>query len=154
MYGVLLCLTLWNGVGGEWLLPALCGSAVLLPAGEGDKRALRARWGGAAQVLIASVIVTAAVALLFSESVPRTEDAANALRRGVHRLRYESAEQVLPEGDLRALGARSDSDADMLRVTMSEPTSAYLRGYVGQRYTSAGWEVADAADMTANSEVL
>ena len=154
VYGVLLCLTLWSGVGGEWLLPALCGSAVLLPAGEGDKRALRARWGGAAQVLIASVIVTAAVALLFSESVPRTEDAANALRRGVHRLRYESAEQVLPEGDLRALGARSDSDADMLRVTMSEPMSAYLRGYVGQRYTSDGWEAADAADMTANSEVL
>lgn len=154
VYGALLCLTLWSGVGGEWLLPALCGSAVLLPAGEGDKRALRARWGGAAQVLIASVIVTAAVALLFSESVPRTEDAANALRRGVHRLRYESAEQVLPEGDLRALGARSASDADMLRVTMSEPMSAYLRGYVGQRYTSDGWREADAADMTANSEVL
>ncbi len=53
VYGALLCLTLWSGVGGEWLLPALCGSAVLLPAGEGDKRALRARWGGAAQVLIA-----------------------------------------------------------------------------------------------------
>ena len=48
VYGVLLCLALWSGVGGEWLLPALCGSAVLLPAGEGDKRALRARRGGAA----------------------------------------------------------------------------------------------------------
>ena len=98
--------------------------------------------------------MTAAVALLFSESVPRTEDAADALRRGVHRLRYESAEQVLPEGDLRALGARSDSDADMLRVTMSEPTSAYLRGYVGQRYTSDGWKEADAADMTAESDLF
>ena len=63
-------------------------------------------------------------------------------------------EEPLPEGDLRALGARSDSDADMLRVTMSEPTSLYLRGYVGQRYTSDGWREADAADMTANSEVL
>ena len=61
---------------------------------------------------------------------------------------------MLPEGDLRALGARSASDADMLRVTMSEPMSAYLRGYVGQRYTSDGWEAADAADMTANREVL
>ena len=34
VYGALLCLTLWSGVGGEWLLPALCGSAVLLPAGR------------------------------------------------------------------------------------------------------------------------
>ena len=32
--------------------------------------------------------------------------------------------------------------------------SAYLRGYVGQRYTSDGWRETDAADMTANSEVL
>ena len=94
------------------------------------------------------------MALLFSGSAFHTEDAADALRRGVHRLRYESAEQVLPEGDLRVLGARSASDADMLRVTMSEPMSAYLRGYVGQRYTSDGWKEADAADMTAESDLF
>ena len=154
VYAALLCLTLWSGVGGEWLPAALCGGAVLLLAGEGDRSALRARWGGTAQILAASAVVTAAVALLFSGSVFHTENAADALRHGVHRLRYESAEQVLPEGDLRALGARSDSDADMLRVTMSEPTSAYLRGYVGQRYTSDGWKEADAADMTAESDLF
>ena len=154
VYAALLCLSLWSGTGGEWLAAALCGSAVLLLAGEGDRSALRARLGGTAQMLAASAVVTAAVALLFSGSVFHTEDAADTLRRGVHRLRYESAEQVLPEGDLRALGARSDSDADMLRVTMSEPTSAYLRGYVGQRYTSDGWKEADAADMTAESDLF
>lgn len=154
VYGALLCLSLWSGAGSQWLAAALCGCAVLLLAGEGGKSALRARWGGAAQILGAAAVVTAAVALLFSGGTFHTEDAADALRRSVHRLRYESAEQVMPEGDLRAPGARSGSAEDMVRVTLSEPVSMYLRGYVGQRYSSDGWAEADAADMTAESEVL
>ena len=154
VFFLLLPLVLWSGAGGGWLLAALCGSAVLLLAGKDGRQASRTGLSAGALLLLGAGAVAGATVMLTIGTTVRTDGAADALHRSVHTLRYESAQQALPEGDLRQLKGRSSSKEPMLQVTISQPVSQYLRGYVGQRYTASGWRAADAADMLAEYQAF
>lgn len=55
-------------------------------------------------------------------------------------LRYGSTEGTgLLEGDLSEAGTRQIGTETMLRVTMSQPTSYYLRGFIGEVYGNNRW---------------
>lgn len=99
------------------------------------------------------VAAAAALAVLLSGATAAvdTETNASTLRQSAHRLWYEDAEQPMPEGRLTG-EAPSFTDKEMLRVTLSQPESLYLRGFIGQRYTRTGWESlpADALAEQAN----
>ena len=54
----------------------------------------------------------------------------------------------MPEGKFSGLGSMIETGQPMLEVTMSEPESLYLRGFVGSEYTSSGWNEADPASLS------
>ena len=54
----------------------------------------------------------------------------------------------MPEGRFSDLGSMIETGQPMLEVTMSEPESLYLRGFVGSEYTSRGWNEADPASLS------
>lgn len=54
----------------------------------------------------------------------------------------------MPEGRFSDLGSMIETGQPMLEVTMSEPESLYLRGFIGSEYTSSGWNEADPASLS------
>lgn len=54
----------------------------------------------------------------------------------------------MPEGRFSDLGSMIETGQPMLEVTMSEPESLYLRGFIGSEYTSSGWNEADHASLS------
>ena len=54
----------------------------------------------------------------------------------------------MPEGRFSDLGSMIETGQPMLEVTMSEPESLYLRGFIGSEYTSDGWNEADPASLS------
>ena len=141
-----------TGRGGLWLALLCLGAALLC---LGSRRSCHrspavSLWTGAVLAVLALAIGGAAALTGLNTAIP-TGDAGDAVRRGVHALRYESEKQAMPEGDFSA--GVDFSDTPMLDVTLSQPESLYLRGFIGQRYTRQGWEdiSADAlADQAAN----
>lgn len=143
----------WS-VGSGWLILLLLGCSVLLFTEERAQEGPVPAQPAALALLIVLAALITAVGLTLSQRVSvDTHRAANALHRAVHALRYEPTRQALPEGDLTRLPER-DAETPMLEVTLSEPTPLYLRSFVGQRYTSAGWADAEARDMTADHASL
>ncbi len=57
----------------------------------------------------------------------------------VHTMRYQGS-RVLPDGKFQNLQPFHPSEKEQLEVVMSKPDSLYLKGFVGSRYTGAGWE--------------
>lgn len=53
--------------------------------------------------------------------------------------RYDGDANAMPNGDFSDLGDLTFHNTPALEVTMSEPQSLYLRGYVGETYTGSGW---------------
>ena len=141
-----------TGRGGLWLALLCLGAALLC---LGSRRSCHrspavSLWTAAVLAVLALAIGGAAALTGLNTAIP-TGDAGDAVRRGVHALRYESEKQPMPEGDFSA--GVDFSDTPMLDVTLSQPESLYLRGFIGQRYTRQGWEdiSADAlADQAAN----
>lgn len=99
-------------------------------------------------VLLLVIAAAAAGTVLLSNltSVVETEDAATALRQSVHHLLYEDGAQPMPEGSLTG-EAPDFTDTEMLCVTLSQPESLYLRGFIGQRYTRTGWEALSTGEL-------
>lgn len=54
----------------------------------------------------------------------------------------------MTEGRFSDLGSMIETGQPMLEVTMSEPESLYLRGFIGSEYTSSGWNEADSASLS------
>ena len=141
-----------TGRGGLWLALLCLGAALLC---LGSRRSCHrspavSLWTAAVLAVLALAIGGAAALTGLNTAIP-TGDAGDAVRRGVHALRYESETQAMPEGDFSA--GVDFSDTPMLEVTLSQPESLYLRGFIGQRYTRRGWEdiSADAlADQAAD----
>ncbi|MBR5328909.1 MAG: hypothetical protein IKV45_01735 [Firmicutes bacterium] len=52
-----------------------------------------------------------------------------------------------PEGDFRELDSFVFSDDVALEITMTEPESLYLRGYVGSVYSESGWSMMDKSAL-------
>lgn len=81
-------------------------------------------------------------------------DKPAALDRALHwadtqiqQMRYGDNRCVsLPGGDLRSVGPRSTADDVCLLVTMQQPASYYLRGFVGDVYADSRWDTLDNTD--------
>ena len=66
---------------------------------------------------------------------------------GISSLRYRKGKiNTLPDGKLKECGAWSASDDTALSVTMENPDSLYLRGFVGSVYDGSSWESLDTED--------
>ena len=133
---------------GAWWLAALCLGAALLCLGR--RRSCRrspavSLWTAAAAALLAALAV-GVLAVTGLGTLWNTVPANETVRREAHALRYESAAQAMPEGDFSA--GVDFSDIPMLDVTLSQPESLYLRGFIGQRYTRDGWEALDADSLS------
>lgn len=75
------------------------------------------------------------------------EKAGSELCALTDELRYgDNSEDGLTDGDLTKAGSLKRSTEDVLRVTMSEPQSYYLRGFVGERYETNSWKTLSEAD--------
>ena len=77
--------------------------------------------------------------LPLSGTLPQS-DLKRDLAAAWHSLRYDSSSNAMPEGRLQNLPALSKSGDAALDVTMEVPQKLYLRGFVGETYTSKGWE--------------
>ena len=70
-------------------------------------------------------------------------------------LRYRKGKiNTLPDGKLKECGAWSASDDTALSVTMENPDSLYLRGFVGSVYDGSSWESLDTEDAYKQRTLL
>lgn len=137
-----------GSAGGAWWLALLCLGAALLCLGS--RRSCRrspavSLWTAALAVLLAALTVGVTVITGLGASW-NTTSAGETVRKAVHALRYENEAQAMPEGDFSA--GVDFSDTPMLDVTLSQPESLYLRGFIGQRYTRDGWTALDAGELS------
>lgn len=68
-------------------------------------------------------------------------------------LRYGS-NAGLPEGDMTKAGPRQLSEDTVLEVTMTQPTSYYLRGFVGETYANSRWTVLDSKTLSEDADTF
>ena len=118
----------------------LTGSVLLLFGGERSEQSSQAAAAAAACLALAA-------ALTFALS--DTSSVCDAASRAWHSLRYDSASNSMPEGQLENLGAWKKSDKGALSVTMEEPQKLYLRGMTGEVYTGTAWESLDTETESA-----
>ena len=135
---------------GWWLAVCLLGTLLTLAAySSGRGKVLT--FSGAVALLLAAVI--AAATLLVGFSPIKTEFGAQ-LNRKLHSLRWEEAQNPMPEGNLENLGVYAPTDAPALEVSMQQWTPLYLRGFVAGRFTDTGWEPLDTAQLAEYADTL
>ena len=82
------------------------------------------------------------------------ESGRTAVSQGVDTLRYgDNTAAGLPGGDLTA-AAPARTEAPMLTVTMTVPTSYYLRGFVGETYAAGRWTPLDSASLAESADTF
>ena len=70
-------------------------------------------------------------------------------------LRYGSnAAAGLPEGDMTGIGPRRTTEDTMLEVTMTQPISYYLRGFVGETYANSRWSTLDSKTLSEAADTF
>ena len=70
-------------------------------------------------------------------------------------LRYGSnAAAGLPEGDMTGIGPRRTTEDAMLEITMTQPTSYYLRGFVGEAYANSRWSTLDSKTLSEAADTF
>ena len=73
--------------------------------------------------------------------------AKEEVHTGIENLRYKKGEiNSLPNGRLKECAAWTASDDTALRVTMENPDSLYLRGFVGSTYNGSEWKSISTGD--------
>lgn len=144
--GVLLLVVCGYLEGTVWLALYMTGTVLLF---------VRLASGGGKPMLAALVLfaLVAAPLAALTGSTAQT-DAGQWLTTLLHRIRYESAENPLPEGDFHHLGAFTPSQEAALELQAEIWTATYLRGYVGSVYTPQGWEETDKAAVAREAKLL
>ena len=70
-------------------------------------------------------------------------------------LRYGSnAAAGLPEGDMTGIGPRRTTEDAMLEITMTQPISYYLRGFVGETYANSRWSTLDSKTLSEDADTF
>lgn len=64
----------------------------------------------------------------------------NSIETTIHRMKYDSGENSMPEGNLRNLPSLRKSNETALKLQAEVPQKFYLRGMVGEQYTGIAWE--------------
>ncbi len=157
----------------SWLSALLCAALFCLPCACGLLEpgswlgigafgccllaALRASSGFLVPCASLPMILAAALAAvpivspgLFSE----ISEISEAAKQGMHEMRYERTDNPMPEGRLKNLKPFRPKDAAALEVTMERWTALYIRGFVGERYTDAGWEPLGNDVLAQNAPLL
>ena len=81
------------------------------------------------------------------------DTATNWAAEQVDTLRYGS-NAGLPEGDMTKVGPRQISEDTMLEVTMTQPISYYLRGFVGETYANSRWSTLDSKTLSEDADTF
>ena len=120
-----------------------------LPA-NGDSRFAGVRllaW--ISMLAVCGAVLFGGAMLLKDRDFPIIDTLNEKVAESVEDVRYgEKTSTRLPEGKFSGLGSMIETGQPMLEVTMSEPESLYLRGFVGSEYTSSGWNEADPASLS------
>lgn len=102
--------------------------------------------------LVAGAILCAAVFFLNRFEIPGAQRLHEAIQNGVEDARF--GETDLPGGNFADLGSRTVSEEPMLEITMSQPESLYLRGFVGSKYHADGWNKASNLSLSDGSDLF
>lgn len=121
----------------------------LLAFGREGSAALRVWCRAAAVVLLAVTLLDG-----WNGAAARPawlDSGRTAVSDGVDTLRYgDNTAAGLTGGDLTA-AAPARTDTPMLTVTMTTPTSYYLRGFVGETYVGGRWTPLDSASLAESA---
>ena len=109
-------------------------------------------WGRAAAVLLLVIVVCGA-------NMENQPQALTAFRRqvtgAVQTWRFgENRAAGLTDGDLTTAGTRQQSDEEMLTVTLAQPDSYYLRGFVGENYDGSRWLPLSREALAENADAF
>ena len=137
-----------------WMAVCPLCAALLLAGGAADRKEsvpMLLNYGvllAAAGVLAAALLAVPGLrsGTLFSEW-------GTASRTALHRLRYESGQAVLPEGEFSNYSAAPEQTS-CLTVTMEQPTALYLRGFTGDTFTGTAWQALDAQTLAEQTDLL
>ena len=113
------------------------GISVLLLSWQKEKNAVSA----ASFVLVGAIVVGIAALALQSGTM---ENLSQTAKDSLHHWRFETAEELLPEGDLTQSVKTSDSTNAILNITADTAQTLYLRGFVGDSYENETWTSLDA----------
>lgn len=126
-----------------WFGAVLAISLLLVVMSGGGRSLWVSGWGC---ILMFALLITCLHGL-DGESLPQKT------RHTLHRWRYETADTLLPEGDLTGTPPDTEGKSGLL-VTMEQPEEMYLRGFVGVEWEENGWKAMDAAALAESRELL
>lgn len=138
-----------------WLLLAALTLLLLYAVRFGGRHASSAAlrtWGRLAAVLLVCVTVLGG----WDQDAARpavVDTAARWVAKQADTLRYGSS-AGLPEGDMTKVGPRQISEDTVLEVTMTQPTSYYLRGFVGEAYANSRWSTLDSKTLSEAADTF
>ena len=129
--------------------------AALLPAGGAAdrKESVPMLLNYGALLAAAGVLAAALLAVPGLRSGTLFSEWGTASRTALHRLRYESGQAVLPEGEFSNYSAAPEQTS-CLTVTMEQPTALYLRGFTGDTFTGTAWQALDAQTLAEQTDLL
>ena len=114
--------------------------------------------GGVAAVFLTVAVLAVILALPLQASGLANRLSPAPLKRTVTSaaefIRYGTPGTSMPDGDFRGLGPMVFRMNPALEITMSNPDSYYLRGYVGEAYTKTGWTSLKPSERAESAEVF
>lgn len=137
-----------------WMAAAPAAAVLLLAGGAADHHE-----SAPSLLSYGSLLALAGVLAATLLSVPAVRSGelfsawSGAGRAALHRLRYETGEAALPEGDFRSFTAAAD-ETPCLRVTMQAPTQLYLRGFTADVFTGDTWQALDTQTLAGQSDLI
>lgn len=112
-----------------------------VPGVEQQAISIHAAAGGwIRMLLLPSVILLLSAGLWTQKDLPGKDTLRESMKQGIEAIRYGRLSGTgMREGRLAEAGDRVYSSETVLKVTMEEPDSYYLRGYVGEVYEDNSW---------------
>ena len=137
-----------------WMAVCPLCAALLLAGGAADrKESVPMLLNYGALLAAAGVLAAALLAVPGLRSGTLFSEWGTASRTALHRLRYESGQAVLPEGEFSNYSAAPEQTS-CLTVTMEQPTALYLRGFTGDTFTGTAWQALDAQTLAEQTDLL
>lgn len=102
--------------------------------------------------LISGTIFCGSYCFLERFEIPHADRLHDSILNRIEDIRF--GKTTLPNGDFTDLGSKVSSSETMLEITMSQPESLYLRGFVGSEYHADGWKVASAFSLSDSSDLF
>lgn len=109
-------------------------------ANELGEAKLRKIFTSALPLLCLTICIAVALSAAAEYQLSETAEAwGNELTKNVEIWRFGGSESGMTGGDFSLIGQSDADDETVLSLTMTDPQSYYLRGYIGHSYTGKGW---------------